>query len=164
MQKALDDLNAELAEEARAAGTQPLKLAIGVGINTGDCVVGNMGSEYRFDYSALGDAVNLAARLEGETKNYDVGILLGERTAALAAARWPVVELDRIKVKGKTEATRVSTVVIGADADTLAQHGAVLEDFYAGRLAASDTRPADLAHRMPALAGYYTGMTERIRG
>lgn len=162
MQEALEQLNAELAQEARAAGTQPLELAIGVGVNTGDCVVGNMGSEYRFDYSALGDAVNLAARLEGETKNYDVGILLGERTAALAAARWPVVELDRIKVKGKTEATRVSTVVVGADGEALALHAAVLEDFYAGRLAASDPRPAELARRMPALAGYYGRLRERL--
>jgi adenylate cyclase len=162
MLKALEAVNIELAEEARASGIEPLRLAVGVGINTGDCVVGNMGSEYRFDYSALGDPVNLAARLEGETKNYDVGILLGERTAALAAARWPVVELDRIKVKGKKEATRVSTVVVGADAVGMAMHAALLEDFYAGRLAPSDARLADLARRMPALAGYYGRLRERI--
>jgi adenylate cyclase len=161
MLKALEDLNIELAAEARANGSEPLKLAVGVGINTGDCVVGNMGSEYRFDYSALGDPVNLAARLEGETKNYDVGILLGERTAALAAVRWPVVELDRIRVKGKKEATRVSTVVIGADAEAMAEHKAVLEDFYAGRLTATDERIVELARKMPALARYYGKLTER---
>jgi adenylate cyclase len=162
MLKALEDLNVELAEEARASGTEPMRLAVGVGINTGDCVVGNMGSEYRFDYSALGDPVNLAARLEGETKNYDVGILLGERTAELAAARFPVVELDRIRVKGKKEATRVSTVVMGADADAMALHAAVLEDCYAGRLTPEDERVARLADRLPALRGYYGRLRQRL--
>jgi adenylate cyclase len=121
-----------------------------------------MGSEYRFDYSALGDPVNLAARLEGETKNYDVGILLGERTAALAAARWPVAELDRINVKGKKEATRVSTVVIGADAEAMAEHRAVLDDYYAGRLVAADERLTMLAERMPPLKGYYGRLRQRV--
>ena len=88
MLQALDALNVELANEARAAGTKPLELRIGVGINTGGCIVGNMGSEFRFDYSALGDSVNLAARLESETKGYDVSILLGEQTAELAAAKF----------------------------------------------------------------------------
>jgi adenylate cyclase len=161
MQKAMERLNAELTAEANETGRKPLRLAIGVGINTGDCVIGNMGSDYRFDYTALGDAVNLAARLEGETKNYDVGILLGERTAALVAARYPVAELDRIKVKGKTEATRVSTVVIGAGAEDLALHAAVLADFYEGRLSASDERLAQLAGRLPPLAGYYARLRER---
>jgi adenylate cyclase len=161
MQKAMERLNAELTAEAHETGSQLLRLAIGVGINTGDCVVGNMGSDYRFDYTALGDAVNLAARLEGETKNYDVGILLGEKTAKLAATRYPVAELDRIKVKGKTEATRVSTVVPGAGADDLALHAAVLADFYDGRLSAGDERLAQLAERLPALAGYYGRLRER---
>ena len=116
MLDALDGLNAELAEEARAAGGAPMRLRVGIGINTGDCVVGNMGSQYRFGYSALGDAVNLAARLESETKNYGVWILLGERTAQLVAAKHCVVELDRIRVKGKSEETRISTVVPETDA------------------------------------------------
>ena len=67
--------------------------------------------EYRFDYSALGDAVNLASRLESETKNYDVPLLLGEQTARLVAAKYCVVELDRIRVKGKSQETHIFTVV-----------------------------------------------------
>jgi len=161
MLAALDGLNQELAEEARITGEKPLRLSIGIGINTGDCVVGNMGSEYRFDYSALGDSVNLGARLEGETKNYDVPILLGERTAELAAQRSPVVELDRIRVKGKTDMTRVFTLAIGADDEALAIHAAMLGDFYEGRLSPSDERLAQLAERLPALAGYYGRLRER---
>jgi adenylate cyclase len=163
MQTALDELNAELAEEARAAGTEPLRLAVGVGVNTGDVVVGNMGSDYRFDYSALGDAVNLASRLEGETRNYEVGILLGERTAELVAAHFAVVELDRIRVKGKLEATRVSTIVPGASAEDVALHAAALADFYEGRLSADDARLSQLSERLPALAGYYRKLRERTR-
>jgi adenylate cyclase len=164
MLKALEALNDELAQEARAEGEEPIRLAIGVGINTGDVVVGNMGSEHRFDYSALGDAVNLGARLEGETKNYDVPILLGERTAELAAARFTVVELDRIKVKGKTLPTRVSTVVPETDDEALAMHKAVLDDFYSGTLTPSDERLGRLAGRLPTLAGYYGKLRGRLEG
>jgi len=64
-------------------------------------------------------------------------------------------------VKGKKEATRVSTVVLGADPEALAEHAAVLEDFYAGSLTASDERLTRLAERLPALAGYYGKLTEK---
>ena len=162
MLQALDGLNAELADEARKAGTKPLELRIGVGINTGGCIVGNMGSEFRFDYSALGDSVNLAARLESETKGYDVSILLGEQTAALASAKFHVVELDRIRVKGKTLPTRIFTVVPEADAETLAMHAALLGDFYEERLSSSDTRFATLAEKLPTLAGCYEKLRHRL--
>src|SRR5690606_31894885 len=102
MLDAMTALNAELEREAAAAGTAHHALRIGIGINTGDCVVGNMGSSQRFDYSVLGDAVNLASRLEGASKAYGVPLLIGERTATLAAADFAVLELDRITVKGRT--------------------------------------------------------------
>jgi adenylate cyclase len=97
MQVELTKLNAELAAEAEAAGESPMKLAIGVGVNTGDCVVGNTGSQQRFDYSVLGDAVNLASRLEGQSKNYGVIIVIGETTQA-AAPIFATLELDLIAV------------------------------------------------------------------
>ena len=73
-------------------------IAIGIGVNTGPAVVGNMGSDNRFDYSAIGDAVNTAARLESATKEAGVDILIGERTASKISKAWLH---DTIKVKGK---------------------------------------------------------------
>jgi len=111
MLASMESLNAELAREAEIAGRTHHELRIGIGINTGDCVVGNMGSTRRFDYSALGDAVNLAARLEGESKNLGVSLLIGAGTAASLADTSGVRELGRIVVKGKSEEVSVFTVV-----------------------------------------------------
>ena len=69
------------AEAAKAGDTAVVPIAIGVGLNSGECCVGNMGSEQRFDYSVLGDGVNLASRLEGQCKSYGVPIVIGSRTA-----------------------------------------------------------------------------------
>ncbi len=96
MLHALDALNAEL--DAAMPGTQ---LAIGIGINSGPCCVGNLGSEYRFDYSVLGNDVNIASRLEGQSKAYALTALVGENAHALAP-QFAMLELDQIIVKGKT--------------------------------------------------------------
>jgi adenylate cyclase len=157
----LEALNRELAEESAEGGNLP-RLGIGIGINTGACVVGNMGSAMRFDYSAIGDAVNLASRLEGQTRNYEVPLLLGEDTAALVSSRWTTVELDRISVKGRTASAPISTVVSAADASDLALHNRLLGDFYDGTLRPDDPRLDDLARRLPELAGYYAGMWTRL--
>ncbi|MCC7050117.1 MAG: adenylate/guanylate cyclase domain-containing protein [Alphaproteobacteria bacterium] len=111
MLRALDALNAErLAEmDGDTAGFKPLR--VGVGINTGDCVVGNMGSDQRFDYTVLGDAVNLAARLESQSRAYGVDIVIGEATAEAVAGRFGLLELDLIAVKGKSEAVQVFTIL-----------------------------------------------------
>ncbi len=103
----LDALNAARKAEADTAGTEFQPLAVGIGLNTGDCVVGNMGSAQRFDYSVLGDAVNLSARLEGQSRDYGVSIVVGEDTAAKTADDFALLELDRIAVKGKTEAVTI---------------------------------------------------------
>ncbi len=114
---ALGNINARLAAEAAAEGRRFEPLRIGVGLNTGDCIVGNMGSTGRFAYTAMGDAVNLASRLEGQTKPYCVDIIIGEDTHR-AAANWATLELDLIAVKGKQEAVRIYALL---GDDTMAQ-------------------------------------------
>ncbi len=104
----------------RVSGARTIKLETGVGLNTGPCVVGNMGSEQRFDYSVLGDAVNLAARLEGQSKNYGVGIVISEDTRK-QAPEFAAIELDLIAVKGKREAVRIYGLV--GDAAAAAEEG-----------------------------------------
>ena len=103
----LDDLNAQLDEENLP------HLNIGVGINSGQCVVGNMGSQSRFDYSVLGDAVNVASRLEGQTRNYEEWILMGESTVQYKP-EWTKY-VDSIQVKGKSEPLKVYTLPNVAD-------------------------------------------------
>ncbi|ARO24691.1 adenylate/guanylate cyclase domain-containing protein [Rhizobium sp. S9] len=155
MQAAISRLNGQLEREAAALGSKPHVLKMGVGINTGECIVGNMGSTRRFDYSCLGDSVNLASRLEGASKNYGVALLLGEETARLVADTYIIVELDRIIVKGRTVPSPVFTVVHKADAKALAAHQAFIDAKYAGTLAPSDVIFEKLAGDIPELAAYY---------
>lgn len=120
MREKLDTLNRE-NEMARTAGAGAPPLQFGIGLNTGRCVVGNMGSARRFDYSVLGDAVNLASRLEGQSKTYGVDIVAGSRTAQAVTGRFALVELDRIRVKGKNEPETIFALLgdgaLGARAD-----------------------------------------------
>jgi adenylate cyclase len=99
----LDALNRDREDEARKSGTTFIPIHVGVGINTGSCVVGNMGSDLRFDYSVLGDSVNLASRLEGQCKTYGLPIVIGSATARAAKDNFAMLEIDYITVKGKKE-------------------------------------------------------------
>lgn len=155
MQAAIASLNRELEREAVENGDRLHVLKMGVGINTGECIVGNMGSTRRFDYSCLGDSVNLASRLEGASKNYGVALLLGEETAKLVAATYTIVELDRIIVKGRTVPSPVYTVVHKADAEALATHQAFIDAKYAGTLTPLDPSFDRLAAAIPELSSYY---------
>jgi len=101
MQKKLLVLNQTLQSEAAETGETYPEIQMGIGLNTGMCSVGNMGSEQRFDYSVLGDSVNVAARLEAQTKTYGVDILLGEETAR-TITDLACIEIDLLIVKGKS--------------------------------------------------------------
>jgi adenylate cyclase len=103
MLERIDRLNQERQIEAEEADRPFIPLNVGVGLNTGTCVVGNMGSDLRFDYSVLGDSVNLASRLEGQSKEYGFPIIVGSRTALAAKEKFAILELDFIMVKGKKE-------------------------------------------------------------
>ena len=107
----VERLNREREAAAKANGSLFIPINIGVGINTGRCVVGNMGSDLRFDYSVLGDSVNLASRLEGQCKSYGLPIIIGSRTANAAKDKFALLELDFIAVKGKKEPEVVYSIV-----------------------------------------------------
>ena len=108
MQKALTNLNLDLERSEQDT------LSVGIGINSGQCIVGNMGSEDRFDYTVLGDAVNLASRLEGQCSHYGFEMILGEETAKTLQGH-QIVELDMLAVKGKTEPVKIYTALENFD-------------------------------------------------
>lgn len=104
MQDELLKLNVQLAAEGLPT------IAIGIGVNTGEALVGNMGSNQRFDYSVIGDAVNLAARLESSSKTLGKTLVVGEDTVKTAKQKYYFDYIDQITVKGKTEEIKVYTV------------------------------------------------------
>ncbi|MBX9821933.1 CHASE2 domain-containing protein [Afipia birgiae] len=107
----IEALNVEREREANEAGKPFIPMKVGIGLNTGTCVVGNMGSNLRFDYSVLGDSVNLASRLEGQSKSYGVPIIAGSATALAAKDKFAIIEIDFITVKGKKEPEVIYAIV-----------------------------------------------------
>ncbi|MDH6257073.1 adenylate/guanylate cyclase domain-containing protein [Bradyrhizobium sp. BR13661] len=103
MLEKIDVVNKEREQEAADGGHVYIPLNVGIGLNTGIGVVGNMGSDLKKNYSVLGDSVNLASRLEGQTKEYGFPIIVGSRTALAVKDKFAILELDFIMVKGKTE-------------------------------------------------------------
>ena len=101
MMNDVKNLNEKRRIEAEQAGLPALPLNVGIGINSGPCVVGNMGSDTRFDYTALGDPVNVASRLEGQSRYYGLSVILGFSTAQFVMGSLAVLEIDMVRVVGK---------------------------------------------------------------
>jgi adenylate cyclase len=151
MMESLDEFNREIVAE----GIPPF--GMGLGINTGTVVVGNMGSDQRFDYTCLGDSVNLASRLEGQSKPYGVRIILGPRTAELVRDAYSVSELDCIAVKGKTEGVRIYTLATETDL-----HQEFITLYYAGEWKKAQALIPGCVRACPELEAYYGAMDERL--
>ena len=103
--QALDGVN------QRYATSVGVTLAVRIGLNTGEMIVGNVGSSRKKSYTVMGDAVNLASRLEGANKEFGTDIMLGETTARLVAGRMAIRPLTRLRVKGKQEAIEVYELI-----------------------------------------------------
>jgi adenylate cyclase len=159
MLKDLETFNEEVKSEGIPA------FGMGLGINTATVVVGNMGSDQRFDYTCLGDGVNLAARLEGQSKPYGVKLVLGPQTAELVGDVYQVVELDLIAVKGKTEPARIYTAFPFFDAAGHLQHDKFLQLYREGKWEVAKKFASDLKKCWQGeLVNYYDMMLERMEG
>jgi adenylate cyclase len=156
MMESLDAFNKQVTEEGIPA------FGMGLGINTAEVVVGNMGSSQRFDYTCLGDGVNLASRLEGQSKPYGVRMVLGSRTAELVKDEYPVVELDTIAVKGKTEGVQVYSIAAYTQ-DHYKLHKKFLFSYYVGNWKEASFFAEQLKTIGPTeMRQYYTNMLERF--
>ncbi len=160
MLDALEGLNATFTKRDWPA------IDIGIGINTGIMNVGNMGSRYRIAYTVVGDAVNLAARLEGLTRVYDTKLIVSEATK-IANPQYIFRELDHVRVKGKGLATRIhepmclSDNLDPAQETWLSDHNAALEAYYRGDWVGAEQLFATLNGAHPD-SRYYVVMRNRI--
>ena len=143
MQMKLRELNLDWEAEAKRAGKPYKQVRMGVGLNTGPCCVGNLGSTMRFDYSAIGDAVNLTSRLESMTKYYGLPAIVTDHTRDRVEGI-DFLEVDMIRVKGRSGASRIYTFLDMLDIDRAryaalnAAHGAFLEAYRRGNWTAAE--------------------------
>ncbi|UGV28587.1 adenylate/guanylate cyclase domain-containing protein [Rhodopseudomonas boonkerdii] len=172
MLEKVDALNKQREDEAAHGGHAYIPLNVGIGLNTGICVVGNMGSDLRFDYSVLGDSVNLASRLEGQSKEYGFPIIVGSKTALAARDKFAILELDFIMVKGKAE-PEVVYALAGREDTARTERFRQLQnltkemltcyrnrDWDGALLAIARGRKSDVSHQLETLYGLYD---KRIR-
>ena len=160
MLKRLDTFNEEITKEGIPA------FGMGLGINTASVVVGNMGSTQRFDYTCLGDGVNLASRLEGQSKPYGVRIIIGPLTYAKVNISYQCFELDCIAVKGKKEGVKIYTILETRLAENVMEvnrmHEAFLINYRAQKWDEAIALINALKKYNPELKKYYEAMLERI--
>jgi len=142
-------------DELTAAGRP--SIGMGVGVNTGETLIGNIGSKEKFGYDVLGDTVSTTARLEGQTKNYGVLLIIGPNTAELVRDEYAVTELDCIAVKGKQQGLKIYTV--GCETE---EHKQFLKFYYAGEWKNALILLENLKNNNSELKKYYSMMTERL--
>jgi adenylate cyclase len=164
----VERLNAIWRKEATAAGRSYYPVDLGIGINSGECCVGNLGSSQRFDYSAIGDEVNVASRFEGLTKLYSVPLVTGEATRG-DADDLPFLELDLVRVKGRAQPSRIYTLLsvfeLAKDGHAALQsaHQAMLAAYRKRDWAGAEARiQACRAQGVRALDGLYDLFVARI--
>lgn len=141
--------------ELTAAGRP--SIGMGVGVNTGETLIGNIGSKEKFGYDVLGDTVSTTARLEGQTKNYGVLLIIGPNTAELVRDEYAVTELDCIAVKGKQQGLKIYT--LGCET---VEHRQFLEFYYSGEWSKALDLLEKIKNNAPELKKYYDMMTERL--
>ncbi|ANP46461.1 CHASE2 domain-containing protein [Candidatus Viadribacter manganicus] len=164
----MTDLNDIWRAEAQARGASFKDVAIGIGLNTGECCVGNLGSHQRYDYSAIGDNVNVTSRLESLTKLYGLTLIVSEETVK----RTPTLEffeIDRVRVKGRATPTRLFTLaqhVLPADSagEAKATHETFLAAYRAGRWEEARAALTPLRNHAPlaTLYGIYAQRMEKL--
>jgi len=157
----LDEFNKEIAQES----VPPF--GMGLGINTDTVVVGNMGSTQRFDYTCLGDGVNLASRLEGQSKPYGVKIIIGPKTYEYVKKDYQCFELDCIAVKGKKEGVKIYTVIQQSYSDDEItyinrMHEGMLSDYRHQNWDNAIQLATSLMKYNSELKKYYEAMIERV--
>ncbi|NJM93106.1 MAG: adenylate/guanylate cyclase domain-containing protein [Rhodospirillaceae bacterium] len=128
MRKRLSLLNKTLAEGAKAAGQEFSPIMIGIGLNSGEALVGNLGARTRVNYSVIGDNVNLASRIEGVSKGFGLDILIGEQTRQ-AAPEFAAIPIGDIFVKGKTLPARLYALIGGSEVAQAPQAEELLNEF-----------------------------------
>ena len=158
MNEALDEFN------LNTEGSLDFKLEIGIGINSGNCIVGNMGSDKRFDYTVLGDAVNLASRLESQSSNYGLHMIVGENTY-MNDSDFTMIEIDKIAVKGKSTAETIYTCFksgMKLPEGFIDNHASFLAEYRAQNWNAANLLIDELMSSSNELELYYRHMKARI--